>query len=62
MADVPNDEDEVKAALARTTQDGSGYTSEEELPASDFQGFPESQVENDHDGDNQPAVEGTESL
>jgi hypothetical protein len=62
MADVQNDEEDVKAALARTTQDGSGFTSEDELPKSDFESFSEPDVENNHDGDNEPAVEGTDTL
>ena len=60
MADVQNDEEEVKAALARPAQDGSGFTSEDELPKSDFESFSEPEVENNHDGDNEPAVEGAE--
>ena len=60
VADAQNDEEEVKAALARTTQDGSGFTSEDELPESDFESFSESDVENDHDGDNEPVAEGTD--
>lgn len=62
MADAQNDEEEVKAALARTTQDGSGFTSVDELPASDFESFSEPEVENNHDGDNDPAVEGADKL
>lgn len=60
VADAQNDEEDVKAALARTTQDGSGFTSEDELPESDFESFSESDVENDHDGDNEPVAEGTD--
>lgn len=62
MADAPiSDEEEVKATLARTTQDGSGFTTEDELPDSDFESFSEGDVENDFDGDNEPSVEGTET-
>lgn len=61
MADTQNsDEEDVKSALARTTQDGSGFTSVDELPASDFDSFAQSEVENNHDGDNEAAVEGAE--
>ena len=40
-----NDDTDVESALARKTQDGSGFTSEEELPESDFEGFAEEDVE-----------------
>lgn len=50
----PNyDDEDVKAALAKTdTQDGPGFDNEDDLPESDFEGFSEEGVENDHDGDN----------
>lgn len=40
-----HDEADVERALKRKTQDGSGFTSEEELPESDFEGFAEADVE-----------------
>jgi hypothetical protein len=40
-----HDEADVERALKRKTQDGSGFTSEEELPESDFEGFAEQDVE-----------------
>ena len=48
--DVPDvaeahDEEDVPQALARETQDGSGFESEDELPESDFQGFATDDVE-----------------
>lgn len=47
------DDEDVPAALAKTeTADGPGFDSEEDLPESDFESFPEDGVENDHDGDN----------
>lgn len=46
------DEEDVKAALKRKTADGSGFDTEDELPESDYEDFPEG-VENDHDGDNE---------
>lgn len=39
------DDEDVKAALERETQDGSGFESEDELPESDFEGFAEADVE-----------------
>lgn len=59
MANIePNyDDTDVEEALKRETADGSGFESEDELPDSDFDGFPEADVENDFDGDNEPAVE-----
>jgi hypothetical protein len=50
MAETPTDNfdtEDVPAALARTTADGSGFASEDELPESDFAGFAESDVENE---------------
>lgn len=35
--DVNHDDTDVPAALARDTQDGSGFDSEDELPPSDFE-------------------------
>jgi hypothetical protein len=41
-----HDEEDVKAALEKTdTADGSGFTSEDELPESDFVAFAEDDVE-----------------
>lgn len=64
MADTENyDDADVKAALERQTSDGSGFDDPIELPESDFTGFTgftetsDLQVENNHDGDNEPAVE-----
>jgi hypothetical protein len=39
------DDEDVPAALARTTQDGSGFKSESELPESDFVSFTTDDVE-----------------
>ena len=39
------DDEDVKAALERTTQDGSGFQSEDELPPSDFVSFHADDVE-----------------
>lgn len=47
-----DDEDVARQLRKTTTKDGSGFESEDELPESDFEGFPEDGVENDHDGDN----------
>jgi hypothetical protein len=53
MPDEKNfDDEDVTAALARTTQDGPGFDSEAELPESDFDSFATDNVENDHDGHN----------
>lgn len=53
MSDQNYDDEDVKAALAKSdTQDGSGFDSEDQLPASDFDSFSQDGVENDHDGDN----------
>jgi hypothetical protein len=41
-----HDAEDVAACLARTTQDGPGFE-HEPLPASDFVGFPEPDVEVD---------------
>lgn len=61
MPDEQNfDDEDVTAALARTTQDGPGFGEENELPPSDFDSFATDEVENNHDGDNEPAVEGSE--
>ena len=40
-----HDEADVERALKRKTQDGSGFSSEDELPESDFEGFAEDDVE-----------------
>jgi hypothetical protein len=40
-----HDEEDVPAALARTTHDGPGETPLEDLPPSDFVSFAESDVE-----------------
>jgi hypothetical protein len=40
-----HDEADVERALKRKTQDGSGFTTEDELPESDFEGFAEEGVE-----------------
>jgi hypothetical protein len=39
------DDTDVESALKRKTQDGSGFTTEDELPESDFEGFAEEDVE-----------------
>lgn len=53
-----HDEADVERALKRKTEDGPGFSSEDELPESDFESFAEEDVENDADGsDNEPAVE-----
>lgn len=59
MPDVHDyDEDaEVLNALQRVTQDGPGFETEEELPESDFHSYSESDVENDHDGDNDETLD-----
>ena len=36
-----HDETDVPAALERSTQDGSGFDAEDELPPSDFEEVPE---------------------
>jgi hypothetical protein len=56
MADAqPNyDDTDVELALANTD---AGDDSDNDLPASDFDGFPEDDVENNFAGDNEPAVE-----
>ena len=46
------DNEDVPEALKRETADGSGFDNEDQLPGSDFDGFSEDGVENDHDGDN----------
>lgn len=51
------DSTDVDKALKRETQDGSGFENESELPESDFVSLGD-EVENNHDGDNDPAVEG----
>lgn len=51
-----HDEEDVKAVLERETHGGSGFGSEDELSESDFVSFSEPEVENNHDGDNEPAV------
>jgi hypothetical protein len=56
MADVQPNYDDTDVELALTNTD-AGDGPEDELPGSDFEGFPEDDVENDHDGDNEPAVE-----
>lgn len=43
--EVHHDEADVERALKRKTQDGSGFTSEDELPKSDFEGFAQEDVE-----------------
>lgn len=61
MPDEKNfDEEDVKVALAEPTQDGPDFDSEDELPESDFDSFATDDVENNHDGDNEPAVEGSD--
>lgn len=45
------DEEDVPAALERETADGSGFTSEDELPESDFVSFAEDGVEDDEEID-----------
>ncbi len=40
-----HDEDDVKAALQRDTQDGPAFSDESELPESDFESFAEEGVE-----------------
>lgn len=50
--DQPNDnhdEEDVKSALERETNDGSGFESEDELPESDFTSFAEGNVEEEND-------------
>lgn len=54
------DDTDVDKALERATSDGPGFDSEDELPESDFEGFAEDGVENDHDGDNEPAEDNTD--
>jgi hypothetical protein len=54
------DEEDVPEALKRETADGSGFSSEDELPDSDFDSFSEDGVENDHDGDNAGDEEATQ--
>lgn len=50
-AKANHDEEDVKALLERTdTKDGSGFDSESELPESDFDGFPEDDVEEETEG------------
>lgn len=39
------DEEDVKEALARTTDDGPGFEDESDLPEGDFEGFAEDDVE-----------------
>ena len=54
-----HDDTDVDSALKRETTDGSGFDSEDELPASDFEHFAEEDVENDADGtDNIGSEEG----
>lgn len=60
MADTHNDDTDVPEALKRETADGSGFSSEDELPAEDFVSFSEDGVENDHDGDNEGSEDNTE--
>lgn len=55
------DEQDVAEALKRETQDGPGFEDEDELPESDFDGFPEDDVENDHDEDHVVSDEEDES-
>lgn len=46
------DDEDVPAALAKTdTADGSGFSSEDELPESDFDSFAEDGVEDDEEND-----------
>lgn len=44
-----HDDEDVKAALERETQDGPGFTDESELPPSDFQGYATEGVEKEDD-------------
>lgn len=49
------DDEDVPEALKRETADGPGFQgldNPDDLPESDFDGFAEDGVENDHDGDN----------
>lgn len=41
------DDEDVPVALERETQDGSGFTDESQLPAEDFDGFAEADVEDE---------------
>lgn len=41
------DETDVAAALERETADGPGFTSEDDLPAEDFAGYTDDDVEAD---------------
>lgn len=43
--ETDHDEEDVKAALERSTTDGSGFDNESDLPAEDFDGFAENDVE-----------------
>ena len=43
----PHDEEDVDAALGRETEDGPGFGDESQLPPEDFDGFAESDVEED---------------
>lgn len=45
------DDEDVWAALQRETQDGSGFTTEDELPESDFVSFAEADVELEDDSE-----------
>jgi hypothetical protein len=51
MADAQPNHDDTDVELALTSTD-AGDGTEDELPVSDFEGFLEDDVENDHDGDN----------
>lgn len=42
-----HDDEDVQAALARETQDGPGFESEDELPEDDFAGYATDEVEDE---------------